>query len=407
MRLLAVAASGGADSTALIAEAANHFPAQHVTVLSVDHRTRASASAERCHVRTMASRFGFAFQELRIGPVATNQAAWRAARLDALLDYCRDNRIGCLWLGHNRDDAVETAALRLLAGGNLPSLAGISAVRCLSDVRVERPLLNRSARAIRRGLMARGYAWYEDPSNRQERYRRVAIRRLLTGVGRGNAADLVHRTGEWRERRDLLIASAWEQAASRGAHGSLWLSPAVMRGLPDGLAAALLRRAALTASGREQRLRNVDFADAVRRDPVMQDLGGAKLWSADGRWLIGRDYRHIQVRLPLIPGQAQRWDARYALRLKTDLGREGWQAARLGLHAARRLQLNLPAAWAAAALAIWCGKELVAVPDLAVWLGEHGAELAKNLAWRRLPAMDTGLFRVAPRQGAPILRLYQ
>jgi hypothetical protein len=180
-----------------------------------------------------------------------------------------------------------------------------------------------------------------------------------------------------------------------------------MRGLPEGLAAALLRRAALTVAGREQRLRNVDFADALRRDPVTQELGGAKLWLADGRWLIGRDYRHIQACLPLIPGQEQHWDARYALGLKTDLGREGWRAGRLGLRAARRLQMTLPAAWAAAALAVWCGKELVAVPDLAVWRGEYGAELANNLAWRRLPPVDTGLFRVAPRQGAPILRPYQ
>lgn len=405
MPLLAVAASGGADSTALIAEAASHFPPHQVTVLAVDHGTRASASAERRHVRNLAGRFGFTFHELKIGPVPANQAAWREARLNALLRYCQANRIGRLWLGHHRDDSVETAALRLLAGGNLPSLAGISAVRCLHNVRVERPLLNRSARAIRRGLMARGLAWYEDPSNRQEHYRRVAVRRLLAAGAKEKAADLVHRTGEWREQRDRLIAAAWEQAASLGRHDSLWLSSAVMRELPEGLAAVLLRRAALKVAGREQRLRNVDFANAVRQDPVVQKLGGATLWLADGRWLIGRDYRHIQERLPLVPGRELRWDARYAVRLKADLGQQGWLVARLGLRAARRLRLNLPVAWTAATLAIWCGKELVAIPDLAVWHGEYGAELSKNLEWSRLPPVDTGLFRVAPREGAPILRL--
>ena len=172
MPRVAVAASGGADSTALLAEAAGGFPPEQVTVLTVDHGTRTAAAAERAHVQHLAGRFGFSFHALKIGAVAANQAAWRKARLAALLDYCRAHGISRLWLGHHRDDAVETAALRLLAGGKLPSLAGISAVRSEQGVAIERPLLDRSARAVRRGLMANGLAWYEDPSNRNCRYRR-------------------------------------------------------------------------------------------------------------------------------------------------------------------------------------------------------------------------------------------
>ncbi len=404
MPLLAIAASGGADSIALMAEAAKLFDPDRVVVLSVDHGTRPAAAKERAHVACLSDRWGFAFAELRIGPVAPNQGAWRAARLQALLGYCEARGIARLWLGHHADDAIETAALRLLASGNLASLAGISAVRHTGNVRIERPLLAHSSRALRRDLMAEGLVWHEDPSNRDRHYRRVAVRRLLRAEARAEAADLVRRTGLWRQEREQLLSDAWTLAACRGPAGQLWLRPAVLRRLPPDLAADILRKAALGVAGREQRLRHADFAAVVRSDDASGQLGGVKIWPVAGKWLIGRDYRHIREETPLMPGAEVQWDGRFRLRLRAEPRSGGWRAARVGLAGARRLHLDLPAAWAASSLGIWCGKSLVAAPEFDCWNGRCGQLLRAALTWNRINRTDSDLFRVAPSQEAPILR---
>lgn len=407
MPLLAIAASGGADSIALMVEAAERFNPGQVTVLSVDHRTRPAAATERGHVAYLANRFGFAFAELCIGPVSPNQAAWRAARLQTLIAYCEERGIERLWLGHHKDDAIETSALRLLANGNLASLAGISAVRRMGDVWIERPLLARSSRAVRRHLMAQGLAWHEDPSNRDDRYRRVAVRRLLTAGGRTEAASLVRRTGLWREQREQLLSDTWTLAACRGPAGQVWLAPAALRGLPSGLAAAILRKAALSVAGREQRVRKVDFAAVLRSSGPPWQLGGTKIWAVAGKWLIGRDYRHIRDQTPLIAGEEVQWDSRFRLRLRGEPGPGEWGVARVGLDAARRLRLDLPAAWAAASLGIWWGETLAAAPELDYWSGQCAPMLQATLTWNRIDRSDSGLFRVAPSPEAPILRQWQ
>lgn len=397
MLRLAVAVSGGADSTALQVEAARRFPPEQVIVLSVDHGTRAAAADERAHGAAIAARFGFAFQELGIQPARPNQAAWREARLKALLGYCDTHGIGTLWLGQHWDDAVETAALRLLAGGNLPSLAGISASRCDGTIRIERPLLSRPARQIRRELMSQGIGWYEDPSNRDTHYRRVAIRSLAPGIGqRLKPTSLVRRTGYWRAAREQALADAWQLAASDGRTGSLYLDPAVMQKLPAVMAQALLRKAALSAAGREQRVRKADFAAALALGAPPWQLGGVRVWTHQARWLVGRDYRHVRDNISLQPGSEIVWDARDRLVVPVMVPPGGWRASRLGLTAARRLRLDLPAEWAAAALAIWDGGMLVAVPAFDLWFGASSAYWAKNLSWNPPKVADTGLFRVAP-----------
>lgn len=392
---LGVAASGGADSTALIAEAAAHFLPGEVIVLSVDHGTRAAAAEERAHVASTARCFGFDFHEIALGGMFSSQAAWRKARFNVLIRFCQDHGITRLWLGHHQDDAVETAALRVLANGKLSSLAGISAERYEQGICIERPLLGCSARQLRRKLMARRLAWYEDPSNRSQRYRRVAVRRLLEAMPAQPAASLVRETAIWREREDVLLERAWRLAVRQGQFRSLWLFPAVLDRLPVPLAEAVIRRAALTAAGRVQRIRNIDPAAVLRRQPCSSSLGGAKVWALGDSWLVGRDYRHIQEECTLPAGRAICWDARFRVFLSLEQGGD-WVLARLGYSQARRLHLDLPAAWAAASLAVWRGGELVAAPELGVWRGEPGERLRGALDWRRLPAPNSGVFRLAP-----------
>ncbi|MCA8930229.1 MAG: tRNA lysidine(34) synthetase TilS, partial [Alphaproteobacteria bacterium] len=209
--------SGGADSTALLLHAAATHTPSALVALAIDHGTRVATAAERARIAGLAQRLGIAFRTLTVQPKGHGHAHWRAARLEALVGFCRDHGLARLWLGQHGDDAIETAAIRLLAGGPLEGLAGISAARSVDGVRIERPLLDRSARDLRRGLMAAGVGWAEDPSNRNPAYKRSAVRRVLNAplpdrVGtqaQARDAERVRRIARWRMARERLEAEAW------------------------------------------------------------------------------------------------------------------------------------------------------------------------------------------------------
>ena len=407
---LAVAASGGADSTALILLAAQDRAPEDVTILTVDHHSRSAATKERAYVAALAARFGFSVVELSAYASTKNQGAWRKARMAALLNHCRAYEIPCLWLGHHRDDSIETAAMRLLAGGNLSACAGMSAARKACGICIERPLLHLSARALRRRLMAEGLGWFEDPSNRNTWYRRVAVRRLLAAAPFMEQEKLVLSTGRFRQRMELLVNAIWRLVAKFNDDAAVRLDSATLRRLPMELTAILLHRAAVAVAGREQRVRQVDFLGIVESS-VSQDtdyershwqLGGVQAWLSQTEWLVARDFRHIQHVTSLTVGQTIEWDARYRLVATAPLPPGRWRVSRVGNREARRLRSDKKAECLAASLGIWCGPEFMAVPDLGVWRGEAGAALRETLSWYRLPPPCNDAFQLAPPTEAPI-----
>jgi len=392
---VAVAASGGADGMALLMEALRRFPGSQIIVLTVDHGTRAAATRERAHVLAAARTAGIRAEEITVRVSASHHAAWREARVGALLRFCEAADISRLWLGHHRDDATETAAIRVMAKGPLEAGAGISAERKAGSVTIERPLLNRTARDIRRGLMAVGVAWMEDPSNRNPRYLRTAVRTLLRREdASAKRGVLVRRIGWWRAERDRVFRAAWELAAGADPDGFVRIKPGVLTALPPSLAVAVLRESALLTVGRAQRLRKADFVSVLARHAPCS-LGGAYLWQHGSEWLLGRDYRHIRQRSYLRSRRKLEWDGRYRLHVPSWLPPGCWRLERLGTEAARRIEKPLPAELMAASPAIWGEGGLAAAPVLGVWRGTWGPYWAANLAWERLPRETAVRFRVA------------
>jgi tRNA(Ile)-lysidine synthase len=76
---------------------------------------------------------------------------------------------------HHLDDQAETLLMRLLRGSGLSGLAAIRAV----NAPIVRPLLGWRRRELLRLVSAAGIAPVCDPSNEDERFDRVAIRRRL------------------------------------------------------------------------------------------------------------------------------------------------------------------------------------------------------------------------------------
>ena len=180
---LAVAYSGGADSTGLLALCARQWPGQ-VAAVHVHHGLQAAADDfERHCVQTCATlEVPLSVQRVdaRHASGQSPQEAAREARYAALAEALRVpiGGLSCqsLALAQHADDQLETIVLALSRGAGLPGLSGMRSTWDAGGVRYHRPLLEVAASDIRDWLAASALGFVEDPSNSNEAYTRNRIR---------------------------------------------------------------------------------------------------------------------------------------------------------------------------------------------------------------------------------------
>ena len=181
------AVSGGSDSLGLMHVLAELAPrlSLRLRVASVDHGLRPESAHEVRLVGQAAAALGLQFTPLKLDlPAGANlQARGRAARYEALhIEASKDQ--AKIALGHTLDDQSETVMGRVLRGAGLRGLAGIQPQRRDGVVR---PLIDVRRRDIRSYLTERQAEWVEDPSNSEDRFERVRIRRALVLLGNEDA----------------------------------------------------------------------------------------------------------------------------------------------------------------------------------------------------------------------------
>ena len=177
---LAVAFSGGADSTVLLHAAARRWPGQ-VHALHVNHGLQQAAGDFESHCIAACNALGV---PLHIGRVDARHAAGespedaaRRARYRTLAALAQANDIGDVLLAQHADDQVETLLIALSRGAGLDGLAGMASEMLRHGVRFHRPLLDVPGPALRAWIGATGTPCIEDPSNDDMRYTRNRIRR--------------------------------------------------------------------------------------------------------------------------------------------------------------------------------------------------------------------------------------
>ncbi len=185
---LAVAYSGGADSTALLLACAERWPGQ-VRAIHVHHGLQAAADGFEQHCRSFCLQLKVPLQVMRVDarpvPGQSPEDAARSARYAALRQAAdsADPPIRHIALAQHADDQVETLLLALSRGAGLPGLSAMPAQWLRDGIHYYRPLLDVSGALLREDLRARGVTWIEDPSNADERYTRNRIRaRLLPAL---------------------------------------------------------------------------------------------------------------------------------------------------------------------------------------------------------------------------------
>ena len=216
---LAVACSGGGDSTALLLlvhgwAASRGIP---VAALHVAHGLRGEAGlADARFCADLTARLGVPYGFLSVDVPSERrkgesvEAAARRLRYGALLAVAAATGAVVL-TGHTRDDQAETVLLHLERRLG----RGRGGIRSKRPDGVVRPLLEFSRAELRAWLEAQGVPWREDETNANEGFARNRVRRsVLPGLERRmpGATERLARAGEAYSRRIDALDGRLDQA---------------------------------------------------------------------------------------------------------------------------------------------------------------------------------------------------
>jgi len=182
---IAVAFSGGLDSTVLLHSTIAAHGSEHVIALHIHHGLLDVADAWVEHCARIAEEFDVAFDahvvQWPIDKKYLNNIEERArsARYQALFRMCNKHGASHLLTAHHQDDQAETVLLQLLRGSGLPGLAGMPALREDLHIRLWRPFLDLTRSELVAYAHAYHLEWIDDPSNEDEQYTRNWLRKQL------------------------------------------------------------------------------------------------------------------------------------------------------------------------------------------------------------------------------------
>ncbi|KLO61595.1 MULTISPECIES: tRNA lysidine(34) synthetase TilS [Delftia] len=189
---LAVAFSGGADSTALLLACAERWPGQ-VVAIHVHHGLQSAADAFVLQCEKTCAQHAVPLKICRVdarhAPGQSPEDAARQLRYATLIKAANEPwpaqggvpmpAVRSLALAQHADDQVETLLLALSRGAGVAGLAAMPAQWSRAGLAWYRPLLDLPGQVLRDWLAARGQEWVEDPSNADARYTRNRIRAQL------------------------------------------------------------------------------------------------------------------------------------------------------------------------------------------------------------------------------------
>lgn len=406
-----LAVSGGADSIALMHlacrwrdERGGNSP--DLSVLTVDHGLRAQSANEAQWVAERARELGLACHVLRWHPGEKHsriQADARQARYDLMVSCALEHGITALVTAHHLDDQAETLLMRLGRGSGLDGLAGIHAQGAWGGLELLRPFLDIPKSRLVASLEADGIVWLEDPSNDDERFERVHLRKAITQLEQlGIGADALARSARRLRRASEALEGEAGHFLKSGARlsdaGYCEIDATKFALIPDEIALRVLSRALRGIGGRVGPPRLASLEALLRSVRAGGDenmtLGGCLVHFNPGSILVTREGGSSRgpEKMDLRPGHAGLWDGRYRVSLGPDckapvevrpLGRDGFGQVRARLHE----RLSLPGSAVAGLVSFWRNDTLLAVPPLGYMdKGPEGSECDAEF-------VNGGLFR--------------
>lgn len=182
--VVAVGVSGGADSLALVFQAAEELAVfgRKIVALTVDHGLRPTSRLEAEYVAGLMQKYGIEHHILTWTgkkPTTGIEEAARQARYALIAEWCSQNNVRVLLTAHHAKDQAETFLMRLQRGSGLEGLCGIREYSVRDGLVILRPLLAVNPENLRDYLRQRAIVWVEDESNRDTTFLRGKIRQYL------------------------------------------------------------------------------------------------------------------------------------------------------------------------------------------------------------------------------------
>jgi len=178
---LAVAFSGGLDSTVLLHATIKAHGKKNVHAFHVHHGIQKEADQWQAHCKAVAKKFGCHFdtRNVKLNKQSNIESQARNLRYEALTQMCEAHKIQDLLLAHHLDDQAETVLIQLMRGAGLPGLSAMPQVKSNELIHLWRPFLNMRRKDLEIYAKEHQLTWIEDPSNQDESYRRNAVRKSI------------------------------------------------------------------------------------------------------------------------------------------------------------------------------------------------------------------------------------
>lgn len=353
--MVAVAVSGGGDSMALtlLADAWARRHGGRAVALTVDHGLRPESAAEAAVVGAWLAARGIDHHVLAwegVKPRSAIQEAARTARYELMSAWCRRAGVLHLLLAHQLEDQAETFLMRLERGSGADGLAAMSALAETGGVRLLRPLLGIPRERLRVTLARFGQEWVEDPSNHNQAFGRVRIRRRLAAFAEGGCtADrlgrIVEDFGRHRRQREAGVVRLLAGVCTLLPAGYAVIDGAALAAAELDIATGALGRVLATVGGGAYRPAPNRVAAllpwfAGKGDAPSVTLARCRCLRRQGRVVICRENRRLPAPMALAAGERIWWDERFSIVAAgaegadgaaplegltlAPLGREGW-----------------------------------------------------------------------------------
>jgi tRNA(Ile)-lysidine synthase len=216
---IAVAFSGGLDSSVLLHLASGYARDRHLALIAfhVHHGLSPNADAWLAHCEQAAAACGVPLVSRQVEVSDDSgrgiEEAARIARYQALGEMCRESDCRLLLTAHHQDDQAETVLLQLMRGAGLPGLSGMASFQVRHElmgdaVSLGRPLLDIPRLQLEQVRDELALLHISDESNGDLRYRRNALRNAVTPLLEqhfpGFAARVARSAGHAQAAQSLL-----------------------------------------------------------------------------------------------------------------------------------------------------------------------------------------------------------
>jgi tRNA(Ile)-lysidine synthase len=292
---IGLAVSGGPDSLALLALAAAARPGL-VEAATVDHALRPDSRAEAEMVAQVCKTLGVPHQILTIAwptkPESAIQERARTERYKLLGGWAKERGLKSLATGHHLDDQAETFMMRLARGAGVRGLAGMRRVTPVpgTDMPLLRPLLGWRRTELEQICNAFGLSPANDPSNADEQFERVRVRKGLALSGWINSRGVALSAQNLAEADGALrwaTTQAWNQAVFENDDAIVFTPAGVPREIRRRIMLRAIGKLATEGGGAELRGREIDRLLAVLAKGAKATVRGV-LCAGGAQWRFSK-----------------------------------------------------------------------------------------------------------------------